>query len=357
MQALKLAALVSLVPAAKSFAQVIDHSQARTLVGREATINGPVAKVDRLANGDLRLSIGPSYQQRSLEVIIPAAMTLVFGDGMSFEGKNVDVRGRILAAADSTQPGVPAILLADSRDLRIAPRRIVVTSPAPSSPGGTPGVSPKSSSGPPRWAFTIAAGLPLGGPSGQMKARLLADGWTEQYCDFNRTECHENPLIGSPVFALTGGVTRLVNRRIEARGFFSYVGLGRAEGRRGGIDVRTDWSTFILGSVVAYTPHPYLRLGAGPVLALLNSQRIDDQPRTVGRLGMVFEGGVRSSSQKATFFELTVSYRLLPRRSEGPWPGRLASTVIPAGPGTMQANFSHLSISLGVGLRFSGNAE
>jgi hypothetical protein len=361
MRALKLAALVSIVPAASAFAQVVDHSQARALIGQEATINGPVVRVERLPDGGLRLSLGRSFEERSLEIIVPAAMSLVFGDGLIFQGKNVDVHGRILAAADSAQPGVPAILLADSRDLRVAPRRIVVTG-TPTLPQD-PALAPQprggdsADTGPGRWAFTLAPGFPVGGPSGQMKDRLLADGWTEQYCDFNRSECHDNPLVRAPRFSLTGSVTRVVNRHIEARGFFSFVGLGRAEGRRQGIDVETDWSTFILGAVVSYTPFPMVRVGAGPVVALLNSQRFDNLPRTVGRPGMIFEGGIRSSSNKSTFLELSVSYRLLPSRSEGPWPGRLAATVIPAGPGTMQANFSHFSLSLGFGIRFSGNAE
>jgi hypothetical protein len=348
------AALVSVVSATSLVAQVRDHSQARALIGQEVTVNGPVARVERLANGNLRLSIGRSFEERSLEIIVPAALSRVFGDGLMFEGRNVDVRGRVLASADATQPGIPAILLGESGDLRVAPRRIVVTGPAPVPSADTSQAAP---SGPPLWTFMIAPGYPLGGPSGQMKAKLLADGWTEQFCDFNLSTCHDNPLVGSPTFVLTGGVTRIVNRWVEARGFFSYANLGRAEGRRGGVDMRTDWSTFMLGAVVAYTPLPLVRIGAGPVLAMLNSQRIDDQPRTVARPGVVFEGGFRTSSHKSAFLEFTVSYRLLTRRSEGPWPGRLSSVVVPAGPGTMQANFSHLSVSLGFGLRFSGNAE
>src|SRR5262245_47686383 len=136
MHSLKLAALVSLLPAASSFAQVIDHSQARTLIGKEVTINGPVVRVERLSNGNLRLSIGRSFEERSLEVIIPSVLT-VFGDGTMFDGKSVDVHGMILAGADPAQPGIPAILLQGSQDLRLAPRRIVITGPAPA-PGSAP---------------------------------------------------------------------------------------------------------------------------------------------------------------------------------------------------------------------------
>lgn len=361
MRALPLAALVSILPVASSFAQVIDYSQARTFVGQEVTVNGPVAKVERLASGNLRLSIGKSFEERSLEIIVPIAVARLLGDEQRFAGRSIDVHGRIIASADPNEPGVPAILLADSRDLRMAPRRIVVTGPAPPPPGRAV-LQPRDSASPtdtiqPRWTFTISPGLAIGGPTGQMKARLLAGGWTERYCDYNQSDCHENPLIGPPTMAFTGVVTRTVTRRIEARGFFSYVNLGRAEGRLHGVDMRTDWSTFMVGAMVAYTPLPSVRLGAGPVIALLNSQRIDDQPRTVGRPGLVFEGGVRSSSRKSSFLELSVSYRLLPSRAEGPWPGRLAAAVVPAGPGTMQANFSHLSIAIGFGIRFSGNAE
>lgn len=361
MATLKLAAFLALVPAASSFAQVVDHSQARANIGKEVTINGPVARVEQLANGTLRLSIGRSFEERSLEIIVATELRLVFGDGSQFAGRNVDVRGRILAAADSTQPGVPAILLTESGKLRLAPRRIVVVP----NPGALPLIDSAllrtgagQSAPPPRWAFTISPGLPLGGPTGEMKAKLLADGWTDRYCDFNRTYCHDNPLIGSPNFAFTGAVSRIVNRRVEARAFFSYTNLGRAEGRRQGVDMRTDWSTFMVGTVVAFTPLPQVRLGAGPLLGLLNGQRIDDQPRTVIRLGVVAEGGIRPWSSKSTFLELSVSYRLLPKRAEGPWPGRIAATVVPAGPpGTMQANYSHFSVALGFGLRFSGSGE
>lgn len=363
MQALRLAVLVSILPAASAFGQVVDHSQARTFVGQEVTVNGPVARVERLANGTLRLSIGRSFETRSLEIIVPAEVAQLLGDEQRFAGRSIDVHGRILAAADSTQPGIPAIFLTSSRELRMAPRRIVVTGPPPPPVGVTPArASPIDSTaansfGQGRWAFTIAPGLPIGGPSGLMKDKLLADGWTERFCDFNRSECHDNPVVRAPMFSLTGSVTRILTRRIEARGFFSYASLGRAEGRRQGVDMSTDWSTFMVGTVVSFTPIPMVRIGAGPVIALLNSQRIDTQPRTVGRPGLVFEGGFRSSSRKSSFLEFSVSYRLLPTRSEGPWPGRLAATVIPAGPGTMEANFSHLSVSLGFGIRFSGNAE
>ena len=355
MHAMRLAAFLALIPAASSFAQVIDHSQARALIGQEVTINGPVAKVERLANGDFRVSIGRSFDQRSLEIIVPAQLDPLFGNGAQFEGRNVDVHGRILASADPAVPGIPAIVLSDARDLRLAPRRIVVTSPAPSTPSNTP--APPSRPADQRWAFTIAPGLPIGGPSGLMKDKLLADGWTERYCDFNRSTCHENPLVDSPRLALTWAVTRRMNRRIEAKAFFSYAGFGRAEGRRQGVDMRTDWSTFILGGMVLFAPTPLIRVGAGPVWAMLNSQRIDDQPRTVGRPGLVVETGVRSSATKSTFLDFSISYRMLPRRSEGPWPGRLKAEVVPAGPGTMLANFSHLSLSLGFGIRFSGNVE
>ena len=360
MATLRLAALLMIVPAASSFAQVVDHSQARTLIGQEVTINGPVARVERLPNGNLRLSIGRSFEERSLEVIVSGELARLFGDGMQFQGRNVDVHGRILAAADPTQPGVPAILLTESGGLRMAPRRIVVVP----NPGSLPPTGDSASRNaasrsalPPRWAFTVSPGFPLGGPTGEMKAKLLADGWTDPYCDYNRTYCHENPLIGSPSFAFTGAVTRIVNRRIEARGVFSYANLGRAEGRRGGVDMRTEWSTFMIGTVIAFTPLPQVRVGAGPLMGLLNSQRIDSLPRTVIRLGIVVEGGIRPWTSRFTFLELSASYRLLPKRSEGPWPGRIAATVVPAGPGTMQANFSHLSIALGFGIRFSGGGE
>jgi hypothetical protein len=210
-----------------------------------------------------------------------------------------------------------------------------------------------------RWSLTVSPGYLLGGPSSRMKELLLADGWTDQFCDFKKTTCHENPLVRSPVLAFAGVMTHRFSRFLEGKLLFSFAPLGSAEGRKGEVDVRADWSTFMVGGMVAATPHPLVRLGAGPLIGLLNSQRVDNQPRTAIQPGAVFEVGLRSSARKPVFLDLSASYRLLATRSEGPWPGRRFAAIVPAGPGRLDANFSHLSLALGLGWRFSssGNSD
>jgi hypothetical protein len=345
--------LIAGVPRVSARAQVIDyvdHFSARQHIGEIAIVTGPVARVERAPDGTIRLSLGPSYRKRSMEVYIPAAFAALFGDGRMFEGKGVQVRGRI--GSDSTAAGLPHIALDEDGRVQVVDRESVTTRAAPEPEAGRGRSDPGAT-----WILTVSPGYPVGGPSGQMRARLIEEGWTDHYCDFKKTTCHDNPLIKSPVFAFTGTMTRQLSGMIEAKAMFSFAPLGSAEGRKGEVDVRADWSAFMFGGVVALTPHPMVRLGAGPLIGLLNSQRMDDQARTAIRPGAMFEVGLRSSSARPLFLDLSASYRLLPTRSEGPWPGRRAAAVVPAGPGKLDANFSHLSLALGLGWRFSSGTE
>ena len=362
---LALIALGAALSAAPATAQVIDHTSVRQYVGEDIIVSGPVIRAERMSAGTLRISLGFTPVNRTLDIIIPAEMASLFSDLRSYEGKLVQVRGRITAGfADNIlqeekegSVAVPAILLEQSGRLQIIEARVATAGARPGA--GRPQASgeeiaePQPVGGDNRWILTVSPGLPLGGPSRQMEALLIAEGWNERYCDFKKTTCHENPLVRHPVFTFTGMMSRQFSRFIEAKGVFSFASLGSAEGRRGGVDVRADWSTAILGGTIALTPIPYFRVGAGPILGFLNSQRVDNEPRTVIRPGAIFEAGIRSSSRKALFVDLSATYRMLPRRSEGPWPGRRDAAVVPAGPGKLDANFSHFSLGLGLGWRFS----
>jgi hypothetical protein len=164
-------------------------------------------------------------------------------------------------------------------------------------------------------------------------------------------------VIGRPGFAFTGTLARRLSSRVEARALFSFVNLGNAEGRRRETDMRADWSVFVFGGVVAVTPIPLVRIGAGPLLGLLNSARIDNEARTVVRPGVAVEGAIRTSAIKKVFLEVSAAYRFLAKRAEGPWPGRQGAAVVAAGPEPFDANFSHLFVSIGMGVRFSSNAD
>jgi hypothetical protein len=204
-----------------------------------------------------------------------------------------------------------------------------------------------------KWVVSLSLSRPFGGPSGAMKQKLLAEGWTEHYCDVWLSNCHDNPLIGAPRLSFTGTLTRRIVNRLDVAAMFSQANLGSAEGRLSGTDVKADWSTALLGTSLVVSPIKILRFGAGPMLAFLNSQTTGDTPRTVMRTGAMFEVGVRSSAVKPSFFDLSLSYRLVGKRLEGPWPGLRRGFSAPAGPSQLDANFSHFSLAFGVGWRLA----
>jgi hypothetical protein len=206
---------------------------------------------------------------------------------------------------------------------------------------------------PDKWILVIALGRSLGGPAGQMETKLLQEGWTEHYCDTWKSNCHDNPLIGSPGFGFNGSLVRRIKGPLDAALLVSYADLGTAEGRQSGIDVKADWSSMMTGLTLTYGFLNRFHVSAGPLLAMLNSSTTGDTPRTVMRIGAVLEAGVRSSSTRATFFDLSASYRFLGKRNEGPWPGYRFGFAGPAGPSPMRANFSHFTVTLGFGWRFA----
>ena len=203
------------------------------------------------------------------------------------------------------------------------------------------------------WTLSFSVGRPIGGPTGQMKDRLLAEGWTEHYCDVSKTICHDNPLINGPPISITASLSRRLTQGLSAGATLSHASLGSAKGRHSGVDVTADWSTTVMGTSLIVNPVRLVRIGVGPMLGFLNSQTTDGRPRIVVRTGASFEAGVRTSSSRSMFVDFSVSYRLLGRRTEGPWPGIHRGFSAPAGPSSFEANFSHFLVAFGVGWRLS----
>jgi len=57
------------------------------------------------------------------------------------------------------------------------------------------------------------------------------------------------------------------------------------------------------------------------------------------------------------FWSIHRHYRHLAKRAEGPWPGRKDAAFVAAGPGTLDANFSHAFVAIGLGMRFASGAQ
>ncbi len=115
-------------------AQVIDYTEVRQYVGEDVIVQGPVVRVERGTGGILRFSIGKTYSRRTLEVIVPAEFVNSLDPNIhSYEGKTVQVRGRIvtggadavLGVRENSPSSVPMIVLQDSGKLK------VVSTPAP----------------------------------------------------------------------------------------------------------------------------------------------------------------------------------------------------------------------------------
>jgi hypothetical protein len=151
---------------------------------------------------------------------------------------------------------------------------------------------------------------------------------------------------------VAGAIGRRLTDKLELKTVFEVGDLGEVIGAKGQIEVKANWKTATLGTALMLHPVPRVRIGAGPLLAMLTRQAIPPENNNPIRAGMLFEGGFRTSERTTSFFELSVSYRLLPRLPEGPWPGNGQSAQVASGPTGIDANFSHFTIGLGAGVRF-----
>ncbi len=136
------------------------------------------------------------------------------------------------------------------------------------------------------WNLVLSVNRPVGGPTGQMKARLLEEGWTEHYCDVWKANCHDNPLIAAARSrADRKELGRRLRGRLDANMLFTYANLGSAEGRLYGTDMRADWSTMMAGASVYSALILWCASVPDRPLAFLNSSTTGDDPRTLVRAG------------------------------------------------------------------------
>lgn len=205
---------------------------------------------------------------------------------------------------------------------------------------------------PTRWTFSLTAGPGLGGPVGQLTDRLVAEQWTDQYCDFRRSDCHRSPTSSHVFIQVGGAVARQLSNRLELKTMFELGDLGQVIGAKGQNEIKASWKTASLGTALLFRPVSRVRIGGGPLIAMLTRQAVAPRDNNPVRPGMVFEGGLRSSDSAPSFFELVVSYRLMPSMPEGPWPGNGQSSQIASGPSGIDANFSHFTVAVGGGVRF-----
>jgi hypothetical protein len=202
------------------------------------------------------------------------------------------------------------------------------------------------------WSFSMSAGPGLGGPMGQLRDRLLAEQWTDQYCDYRRSDCRTSPTTSGVSIQVSGTVGRRLSDRLELKAVVEVGDLGQIIGAKGQNEIKASWKTASLGAALVFRPISRVRVGAGPLIAMLSRAAIPPADNNPIHAGMLFEAGLRSSERTSSFFELTVTYRLLPRLPEGPWPGNGQSSQIVGGPTAIDANFSHLTIGVGAGVRF-----
>jgi hypothetical protein len=119
--------LATALLAPRSAAQVVDYTKVRQYVGDDVTVRGPVARVDRVSGGVVRFSIGTTYSRRTLEILIaPEFVLSLEPDLRSYEGKVIEVRGRIMTGEAEglvgKTPGsstIPAIVLQDIGRLKV----------------------------------------------------------------------------------------------------------------------------------------------------------------------------------------------------------------------------------------------
>lgn len=138
MRAMTTMLLAALLPSAAvaQGSSVISHTEARQFTGETVTVEGPVAKAARGAGGTIWLSLGQPHPKATLVIVVPRELVEAIGDPASWEGKVVQVNGRINRAGaampagpngergNSTagSPRTPFLLLGDMGRLRVVQR-------------------------------------------------------------------------------------------------------------------------------------------------------------------------------------------------------------------------------------------
>jgi hypothetical protein len=112
---------------ASAQARVIDHTKARMYLNEDVIIEGPVARVDRGRGGVLWFSLGKPHPGATVVVVVPSQFTGNFDNPRAWEGKTVQVSGRlttgeaegIITGRSTDAPRNPFIVLEDPSRLKI----------------------------------------------------------------------------------------------------------------------------------------------------------------------------------------------------------------------------------------------
>jgi len=203
-----------------------------------------------------------------------------------------------------------------------------------------------------RWTLSLSAGPGFGGPAGQLQDRLVQEQWTDRFCDFQQTSCRTGPNSKRVFSQVAAALARRLSDKLELKMAVEVGDLGEVTGAKGQYELKANWKTTTLGTALILHPVPRVRIGGGPLIAMLTRQTLPTENPNPIRAGFFLEGGIRSSERTRTFLELVFSYRMLPRLPEGPWPGTGNSSLVFVGPARINADFSHYTIVVGAGVRF-----
>jgi hypothetical protein len=203
-----------------------------------------------------------------------------------------------------------------------------------------------------RWVMSVSAGPGFGGPGGQLQDRLVQEQWTDRFCDFQQTNCRTGPSSERVFIQVAAALGRRLSDKLELKAVFEFGDLGEVTGAKGQYELKATWKTTTLGTAIILHPVPRVRIGGGPLIGMLSRRTLPTENPNPLRAGFFLEGGIRSSERSTTFLELVISYRMLPRLPEGPWPGTGNSSQVFVGPARIDADFSHFTVGLGAGIRF-----
>jgi hypothetical protein len=229
-------------------------------------------------------------------------------------------------------------------------------------------------SAPRPWTIDLVMGGGWGGPPHAMKDHLLkVGGFDSRVCTVS---CINHPRVHRPEqMQLTVGVAGPIGRRLGARVFLGGGPLGWTAGDGDSGSVAWHWSIFSVGAmltaetfrsglpdhVVTFDLKPGTEkmsfsgwIGAGPVVAWLGSGRgapdayPGDSNSYVMRLGVQAEAGIRMRAMREMSLGLSASYRLVPKRREGPYTLDTGSGVLAA----FDSNYSLFMLSGVLGFHF-----
>ena len=113
--------------------RVIDHTKVRMYMNEEVTVEGPLVRADRGPGGAIWFSLGKPHPSATVVIVVPAEYTANFDTPRAYEGKTVQVIGRVTtgeaegigidrsggARTSGPTPRNPYIVLEDPSKLKI----------------------------------------------------------------------------------------------------------------------------------------------------------------------------------------------------------------------------------------------